>query len=129
MQKELSYIKNKNLSERETLIFYIDIGNSPIQALDNMGYEIKIPYENLCKCIKILNEGWWPDFENESQYKYWNYFKLKGGFSSWNTTYNDTLTDVPSALCLKDEETAKLAKTILFDLYEEVYTQKPLIKT
>ena len=125
MNKELDYINKKELSEKETLLFYLDIGDLPEVALSKMGLNVsEIPYVNLVICIKILNEGWYPNWKDKEETKYYNYFDLESGFSYWTTTYDNTVTTVPSALCLKDEETAKLAKSILIDLYKEVYEEQ-----
>ena len=121
MEPELLFIKNKKLTEKQTFEFYINIGYNPTETLLKMGLIFNTSYEQLCSCIKILNEGWYPNWENEAEYKYWNLFKMNGGFSFWRTTYNNTDAYVPSALCLKDVETANLAKHILLELYEKVY--------
>jgi len=125
MEQELQFIQKKGLTEKETFEFYTNIGYKPSETLLKMGFNVNSPYEQLCCCISILNERWWPDWENERELKYWIYFTLKGGFSCHFVTYRHTNTFVPSALCLKDEATAKLAKSLLLDLYEEVYRSKP----
>ncbi len=125
MEQELKFIEKKNLTKKEEFEFYINIGYKPSEILLKMGFNADTPYEQLCCCITILNEGWWPNWENENERKWYNYWRMKGGFSYYNVGYIGTSTDVPSALCLKDEITAKLAKSLLFDLYEEVYISKP----
>lgn len=94
---------------------------TPEQALVELGYELKTPYENLCTAIKILNEGWYPNWENENEYKYWNWWTMKNGFSYHDVLYHCTSTIVPSALCFKDIETANLAELLLLPLYKKVY--------
>jgi len=121
MNKELEYIKKKKLTEKETFLFYIDIGYKPKEALFNIKGTFSTPYEQLCECIKILNEGWYPNWNNQNEYKYWIYFTLNGGFSYNNVTYRNTSAHVPSALCLRTEELANLASKILLPLYEQVY--------
>jgi hypothetical protein len=81
-------------------------------------------FKKLKIIIKALNEGWWPDFENESQYKYWNYFKIKGGFSPWVTNCHATTTDVPSALLLKSDDLAVHVVEIALEEYRILYTSK-----
>lgn len=125
MEQELQFIQKRGLTEKETFEFYTNIGYKPSETLLKMGFFITTPYEQLCCCISILNEGWWPNWENEHEVKYWNYFTLKGGFSYWSTNSHSTNTNVPSALCLKDELTAKLAQSFLLNLYKEVYKSKP----
>src|ERR1035437_1439630 len=65
--------------------------------------------------IKALNEGYWPNWENEGEYKYWNWFRMKGGFSYCNTLYSDTDAYVPSALCLRSNDLAVHAAKILLE--------------
>ena len=62
---------------------------------------------------------WKPDFTNESQYKYWNYFKLKGGFSYWYTTYYTTYSTVPSALLVESSEQAEFLGKTFLDLFKD----------
>jgi hypothetical protein len=122
MNKEIEYINKKELSEKETLLFYLDIGDLPEVALSKMGLNVsEIPYVNLVICIKILNEGWYPNWKDKEETKYYNYFDLESGFSCWGTTYRTTATIVPSALCFSSSELAKQASTYLIDLYKQVY--------
>lgn len=121
MEPELAYINKKNLTEKEILEFYINIDYKPNKALIKMGYEISTPYYQLIKCIEILNEGWSPNWENEQELKWFNYFYMKGGFSYWNPVVYGTSTTVPSALCLKSKELAELAFHLFKPLYQEVY--------
>ena len=71
--------------------------------------------------IKALNEGYWPNWENENEFKYWNWFKMKGGFSSYRTYYTHTTTSVPSALCLRTNDLAVHAAKILLEECKEYY--------
>ncbi len=80
-----------------------------------------IAFERLATIIEILNEGWYPNWENENEYKYVVYFKMKGGFSYWNTIYYITTTDVPSALCLKSEKLVEYMLKHYLDLYKHLY--------
>ena len=81
----------------------------------------EIAYKKLKTIIKALNEGWYPNWENQNERKYYNYFTMRGGFSSYATAYNDTNTSVPSALCLKSNELAEYAAKIAFKEYNEYY--------
>lgn len=71
--------------------------------------------------IKALNEGWYPNWENENEYKWMNYFQMKDGFSYWDTHFYITTTIVPSALCLKNKELAEYCALRFYKLYEEYY--------
>ena len=94
---------------------------SPEEALINLGYKLGSDYDNLCLSIKILNDGWYPNWENENENKYWIWWTMKGGFSYHLVYFSTTRTNVPSALCLKDEHTANLACILLTKLYKKVY--------
>ena len=84
--------------------------------------ESKTPYERLCIIIKALNEGWYPDFKNGDEYKFYNYFHMDNGvFSYCHTTYYFSNVYVPSALYLKSAELAKYAVEIALKEYKEVY--------
>ena len=82
----------------------------------------RTPFERLCIIIKALNEGWWPDFKNSSEYKYWNYFIMRDGVFSFSVVYySNNNMYVPSALYLKSRELAEYAVEIAFEEYREVY--------
>ena len=97
-------------------------------ACDVLGIssEKRSAYERLCIFLKALNEGWWPDFNNSNEYKYWNYFYMKEGvFSSYYTNYiNGGNLYVPSVLYLKNSELAEYAAKVAYEEYKEVYLQK-----
>ena len=78
-------------------------------------------YKRLKVIVKALNEGWYPNWENESEYKYFNYFQMKGGFSSWSTHLYAARTAVPSALFLKSNDLAVHCFEIAKEEYEEYY--------
>ena len=92
------------------------------KALGISSSEKRSAYERLCIIIKALNEGWYPNFNNRSEYKYWNYFYMVDGvFSYSDTTGNLAHMYVPSALYLKSRELAEYAKDIAFEEYKETY--------
>lgn len=80
-----------------------------------------IAFERLATIIEFLNDGWYPNWKDSTEYKYFNYFQMQGGFSSWYTNYFSTAAVVPSALCLKSEELAKYAIKHYFQLYKDLY--------
>lgn len=74
--------------------------------------------------IKALNEGWYPNWEDANEYKYWPYFNMNknGGFSCWYTLYYLTpSTSVPSALLLKSSELAYYCGVKFTPLYKDFY--------
>jgi hypothetical protein len=80
-----------------------------------------LAFQNLCIVIEALNEGWSPDWTNENEYKYYNYFSITGGFSYHTVAYTHTRTNVPSALCFKNEELAKYCAKQFEQLYKDLY--------
>lgn len=100
------------------------LGVDPKTVYHSSDSPMDVAFKKIKIIIKALNEGWWPNFENESEYKYWNYFKLKGGFSAWLTYYCNTYTYVPSALLLKSNDLAVHVTEIALDEYKILYTSK-----
>ena len=73
--------------------------------------------------IKALNEGWKPNWNDNTQYKYYNWFNMNAGtFSSSGTDYNITYANVPSALCFKNRELAEYAGRTFINLYKDYLT-------
>ena len=78
-------------------------------------------FQNLCIIIEALNEGWRPDWDNQNEYKYYNYFYMKDGFSYRTVCCYDTYTTVPSALCFKSRELAEYCAKQFEQLYKDLY--------
>lgn len=85
-----------------------------------------IAYEQVKLLVKVLNEGWVPDWNNSSQYKYTPYFDMRSeagfGFSYAGYDYWHTRTSVGSRLCFKSSELAKYAGEQFTDIYKELLT-------
>jgi hypothetical protein len=81
-----------------------------------------IAFKKLKVIIKALNEGWYPNWENENEGKYWCWWTMKGGFSYYTTSYYSTFTFVPSALCLRTRELTEHAAKIALQEYKEYYS-------
>lgn len=85
----------------------------------------EIAYRDLKTVIEALNEGWTPEWKDESQYKYfpWFYMDKKGsGFCLYNVDWGCSHSDVPSRLCFKSEKLARYAAAQFIDLYKAFYT-------
>jgi len=80
-----------------------------------------LAFQNLCIVIEALNEGWVPDWGDQNQDKYYNYFRMKGGFSYDTVNSNSTYTVVPSALCFKSEALARYCYKQFEQLYKDLY--------
>lgn len=72
--------------------------------------------------VKVLNEGWYPDFENHNQYKYIPWFKKERGCQVFDCVfYWYGSTDVPAPSLLKSEELAKYAGKQFLDIYIKAF--------
>ena len=78
-------------------------------------------YKKLKVIIKALNEGWYPNWES-NEYKYYNYWTLRGVFCLYFCDCFFSFSYVPSALCLKSEELAKHAAKVALEEYKEFYS-------
>jgi len=84
----------------------------------------EVAFKKLKVIIKALNEGWYPNWKDENEAKWYNYFRMKGGFSFYDASYHftSTYTAVPSALCLRSQELAKYVIEIALEEYKEYYS-------
>jgi|ERR1035437_654335 hypothetical protein len=114
------------LDIRDKVKSFIDACNilnvDPKSVFSSTDDKIDIAFKKLIIIIKALNEGWWPNWENENEYKYMNYWRMKGGFSFYGTSDYFTGTYVPSALLLKDNNLAVHAAEIAKEEYREYYS-------
>lgn len=78
----------------------------------------------LCIIARALNEGWTPDWTDDSEYKYypWMEYKEGVGFSFDGHVYAFTFSSVGSRLCFKSPELAKYAGEQFQDLYNQLFT-------
>lgn len=85
----------------------------------------EVAYRKAKLVCKALNEGWLPDWENHSEYKYYPWFEMGSssgaGFSCDGCVSWSTYSDVGSRLCFKSSELAEFAGKLFQD---EIY--KPL---
>ena len=72
--------------------------------------------------IKALNEGWKPNWNDNTQYKYYNWFNMSAGTCSFSVTfYCNPYAYVPSALCFKSRKLAEYAGRTFINLYKDYY--------
>lgn len=77
-----------------------------------------IAYEEIKLIARVLNEGWTPDWDNSSQYKYYPYFKKQGsGFVFYVVSYYHSATCAGSRLCFRTTELAEHAGRLFQDNY------------
>ncbi len=101
----------------------------PLKATDYFGDGVAlVAFEKLTIIARALNEGWTPDWSNNSQYKYYPRFIENApgsglsflGYADWRSS-----TTVGSRLCYKSAELAKYAGQQFEDLYNDLLTIKP----
>lgn len=73
---------------------------------------------------RALNNGWVPDWNNSSQYKYYPYFNMQSGFGFSNTGYvwASTHSTGGSRLCFETEELAEYAGKQFTSIYKDLLT-------
>jgi hypothetical protein len=77
-------------------------------------------YKKLKIISRAINQGWFPDWDNLTQKKWWPYFYLSSGFGFSYTHYSCAYTDaiVGSRLCFETEEKATFAGKQFLDIYK-----------
>lgn len=72
--------------------------------------------------VKVLNEGWYPDFENHNQCKYAPWFKKERGEQVLSSVdYCDSATNVPAPTLFKSRELATYAGTQFIHIYTKAF--------
>jgi hypothetical protein len=71
---------------------------------------------------QALNEGWQPNWDNTSEYKYYPWFKIQGGFAYHYVFYCYSNSYVGSRLCFKSSALAEYAGKQFLDLYKTYMT-------
>lgn len=77
-------------------------------------------FAKLTLIAKALNEGWTPDWDKSSQYKYYPFFDMRSGFSFNGVGGSCARSTLGSRLCFKNEALAKYAGTQFLDLYRQM---------
>lgn len=108
------------------------LGIEPIneEVFTKLGFtKDEIAYRKLKTVVEALNEGWRPDWNDSSDYKYWNWFVYNpsyAGFGYAHTHYTPSYTGtlVGSRLCFKTRELAAYAGRQFEDLYNDFFLIK-----
>jgi hypothetical protein len=81
-------------------------------------------YVMLIHIAREKNEGWKPDWDNRSEYKYYPWFNMESssGFPVCVCVNGDSRSSLGSRLCYKSEEIAKYAGKQFIKLYKEYFT-------
>lgn len=111
---------------RELGISKIELG---ITGMDEDQESIEA-YAKLIIIARALNEGWQPDWSDQSQYKYVPWFEHKSGFGlsydGCDRWYSHTT--VGSRLCYKSRQLAEYAGKQFADIYNQYLSIKPTQK-
>ena len=93
------------------------------KLLEVFGASSHITNNQLAVCItKALNEGWTPNWDNSSEYKYAPWFYMQSGSSGFRYlgyAYWRSYAFVGSRLCLKSSDLAKYAGTQFTEIYKQ----------
>ena len=96
--------------------------SSIINEIDNENKNFLIANYKLSIIVKVLNEGWEPDWADSNQRKYFPVFDLRNGLSfvyvnvCWNTG-----SAVGSRLVFKNEKLAEYAAKQFLSLYKDLH--------
>lgn len=77
-------------------------------------------FRKLAVIAQALNDGWKPDWNNSSEYKYYPYFDMRSGFSFDDVGNYYSRSNLGSRLCFKTEALAKYAGTQFLELYKQM---------
>jgi hypothetical protein len=126
MNKNLSITEKVKTFEDACAVLGLDSKHLPaVENLPEKDRQSIIAYYKLTIIIRVLNEGWEPDFSDWNQWKYWNWFYVatgaSAGFAYARTHYGASIpySDVGSRLCFKTRERAEYAREQFRDLYFE----------
>jgi hypothetical protein len=86
----------------------------------------EIAYKQLKLIVKVLNEGWEPNWDNSNEYKYypWMCMDSPSGFGLICVSYSSSTSGVGSRLCFKSEALAKYAAEQFKSVYEQFFINK-----
>ncbi|MFL9835013.1 hypothetical protein [Chryseobacterium terrae] len=87
----------------------------------------EIAYIQLKLIVSALNEGWFPDWEDDDQWKYYPYFYMddssaSGRFSFDGSDDRHSFSSVGSRLCFKSHELSDYAAEKFLDIYKTFFT-------
>ncbi|MEM8564916.1 MAG: hypothetical protein AAGF85_00550 [Bacteroidota bacterium] len=98
-----------------------DLSTTDLDEWKNVLTEDEVAYRLLKLLAKSLNEGWEPDWDDRSQYKYYPWFEMGGssGFRFFDYDFWLSCSGVGSRLCFKSRKLAEHAATAFQDLYKD----------
>lgn len=85
----------------------------------------EVAYRRLKLIVEVLNEGWKPNWDDSSEYKYYPWFLMSSssgvGFSYNDYVYWTTDSVIGSRLCFKSRELAEYAGKQFESLYRDYF--------
>lgn len=100
-----------------------ETGINPNDENFRIGTPDEIAYKKLKVIVKALNEGWFPNWNKSSEYKWRPWFYLDSpGFRFHDTYCGRTGSTVGSRLCFKSEELCEYAAKQFIDLHKDFFT-------
>jgi len=119
------FFKKRNFDDIKTFEDACEeLGIDPETVIQENDTPDEAAYKKLKIVVTAINQGWVPDWDNKSQYKYWPWFNLSSGsgFSDSSSVYNSAFTTVGSRLCFESEEKSNYAAKQFNELYKQFLT-------
>lgn len=99
---------------------------NPEDVLPRVNYCGNVDFTNACMLTEVLNEGWIPNWENDSELKYYPWFYMLASGSGFRLVsvfdYACRGSYVSSRLVFRTEELARYAATQFIDVYKGFMT-------
>ncbi|MGN6491202.1 MAG: hypothetical protein ACTHLE_04340 [Agriterribacter sp.] len=100
-----------------------EANEDPDDIIYRTGTADEIAYKKLKVIIRVLNEGWSPNWNDSSQRKWYPWFYLSSpGFRFLVTHFEFTYAIVGSRLCFKSEELCEFAAKQFTSIYKDFFT-------
>ncbi|MCF0070250.1 hypothetical protein LZD49_07190 [Dyadobacter sp. CY261] len=101
------------------------LGLKPKTINDYDGAVAEFAFHKLERIAKALNEGWKPNWDNSSEWKYYPWFDMRStsaggsGFSFSDGVYGNSRSRVGSRLVFRSRELAEYAGETFLDIYRD----------
>ena len=121
--------KPKDIKERiqsfDDVLRYHDIDQATIDQANKSLESDEIAYRQVKLIVSALNEGWVPDWEDSSEYKYYPWFNMGSpsgvGFSYCVFDYWCSDSGCGSRLCFKTAASVRHVAKEFLELYKSYY--------
>jgi hypothetical protein len=101
-----------------------EMGINPDELTSSFDTRDERAYKKLKVIIKVINEGWEPNWNDSKEYKWFPWFKWSSGsgfaFSGSLCSCANTLTGVGSRLCFPSEELANYFGKQFIEIHNEL---------